>query len=118
MSVETTRPAVRINDAWSAPSRALRLEKARSSSRMHGEQGSQGQTFDRRGPQPTRRGQSHYGTVDDVSSWHGPRLTTPFAAQVIAQATTLEVRKAPSAAIAYRARVAQTVRAHLLDDAV
>ena len=116
MSVWQTSGDVNGAGAKGAPGRALRIEKPRSSSRMHGEQDSRGQTFDRRSAQPTRRGQSQYGTVDDVSSWHGPRLTTPFATQVIAQATRVETRYAASAATAYR--VAQILPAHLLDDAI
>ena len=98
-----------------APGGILRVEKARSSSGMHGERGPRGQACERRGPLPTRRGQSQYGTQGDVSSWHGPRLTTPFAAQVIAQAMGSDARNT-SSAIAYRH--AQIGRVHLLDDAV
>jgi hypothetical protein len=118
MSVETTRPAVRINDAWSAPSRALRLEKPRPTSRLDDESGCARAPIDRRGPRPTRRGESHYGTVDDVSPWHGPRLTTPFAAQVIAQAMEAQAHSAASAGVVYRSHAAQIPHPLLLDAAI
>jgi hypothetical protein len=86
----------------SAPGRALRLENPRSSSRLNGECDRGEPNFDRRGSRPTRRGESHFGTIEDVSRWHGPRLTTPFAAQVIGQALNTPCVSASSANAAYR----------------
>jgi hypothetical protein len=100
----------------SAPGRALRLEKPRASSHLNGDVGSGELKFDRRGAHPARRGKSHFGTVEDVSPWYGPRLTSPFAAQVIAQALRTPAASAASAQAAYRVGAARIPFAILLDD--
>ena len=104
--------------AKSAPGRALCLEKPRASSGLHGESGSDQPSRDRRGPRPTRRGESHFGTKEDVSLWDGPRLTTSFAAQVIAQALNAAQTNAASAQSAYRGHSVQIPSALVLDDKI
>jgi hypothetical protein len=82
MSVQATNGNARMAAGWSAPARALRLEKPRQTA-------SPGDgdpcTEDRRGPKPTRRNAYRFDTVG-VSAWNGPLLRAPYAAQVIGQA--------------------------------
>lgn len=95
MSVDAANSDGRVTGAWTAPARALRLEKPRQSSSS----GDPERDFkDRRGEKPTRRAAYRFDTVR-VSPWNAPLLDAPYAAQVIAQA--LHAGPAPSAGAAY-----------------
>lgn len=112
MSVNASYEISTAAGAWNAPSRSLRLEKPRESGGLGGERDGEQAPFDRRGARPTRRAAFQFGTAPDVSPWHGPVLSAPFAAQVIAQALST---KAPGAASAYPQRAARLAPALLLD---
>jgi hypothetical protein len=82
MSVQATDGDARTVGAWSAPGRALRLEKPRRTASA----GDPEQHFEeRRGPKPTRRNAYRFDTAG-VSAWDGPSLRAAYAAQVIGQA--------------------------------
>src|ERR1700749_387780 len=115
MSVNAPRGAGPFAGAWSAPSKALRLEKTHASAELHGEDRFTTPQPDRRGPKPTRRLAYRFETVDHVSQWSGPLLTSPFPAQVIAQALDIHQTAVSSARTAYRRR-AKIGHPFLLDD--
>lgn len=96
MSVQATGGDARTAGAWSAPGRALRLEKPRRTAST----GDPEQHFEeRRGPKPTRRNAYRFDTAG-VSAWDGPSLRAAYAAQVIGQA--LPARDKPLSCAAYR----------------
>lgn len=95
MSVDATNNDAIVAGAWTAPGRALRLEKPRqSSSSGDSERGFK----DRRGEKFTRRAAYRFDTIG-VSPRNAPLLEAPYAAQVIAQA--LHANPACSAHAAY-----------------
>ncbi len=95
MSVDATNCDAATTGAWTAPARALRLEKPRqSSSSGDPERGFK----ERRGERSTRRAAYRFDTAG-VSPWNAPLLEAPYAAQVIAQA--LQASPACSACAAY-----------------
>jgi hypothetical protein len=114
MSVAKTREALTDKGEWIAPTRVLRLEKPRETGANLGEDRSTNNSHDRRGSNPSRRRAYHFDTAGNVSQWNGPVLTTPFAAQVIAQALNIHEDGAISARRAYR-HSTQVVRAFMLD---
>lgn len=114
MSVAKTRGALTENGEWIAPARVLRLEKPRKTNANFGEDASTTCGDDRRGPKPSRRRAYHFDTAGSVSQWHGPVLTAPFAAQVIAQALDIHEDGMKSARLAYR-HSTQIGRAFLFD---
>src|SRR6185437_13993124 len=87
MSAYATSSGGSPTDAWNAPSRALRLEKAREIGTSCGEHDRNHERGDRttQKKQDRRASRSETQTHDPI--WHGPRLNASFAAQVIAQAT-------------------------------
>jgi hypothetical protein len=104
MSVDATNRDAGVTGTWTAPARALRLEKPRqSSSSGDPERGFK----DRRGEKSTRRTAYRFDTVG-VSPWNAPLLDAPYAAQVIAQALHADRTRSACAAYADAAHVAPT----------
>ena len=94
MSVQATNGNARTAGAWSAPGRALRLEKPRRTASS----GDPEQHFEeRRGAKHTRRNAYRFDTAG-VSAWDGPVLRAAYAAQVIAQALPTRGESLPRAA--------------------
>jgi hypothetical protein len=114
MSVERTRGSLTETGEWIAPKRVLPLGKSRESNANLGEDASTGRAHDRRGSKPSRRRAYHFDTAGHVSPWNAPVLSTPFAAQVIAQALNIHEQPACSARLAYR-NSTQIGRAFLFD---
>jgi hypothetical protein len=104
--------------ASSASGRSLaRVEKPSRSSDLHddtaGREGPREQTGDRLSP----RAVSRSGT-DDAPRWHGPRLSAPFAAQILGQVLPNSGPDAASARAAYRKPRAYLPAGFCLDDEV
>jgi hypothetical protein len=104
-------------DAWNAPSRALRLEKARDIGASCGEHNRKHEHTDHPAQKKQKRRASRSETHKHDPIWHGPRLKTSFAAQVIAQATGKSASERLAACSAYGAS-AQIPHALLLDRSV
>src|SRR5882762_10081263 len=115
MSVNAAHESAKTSGGWSAPSRALRLEKPRQTAASGDGFRSDRENRERRGPKPTRRGAYHFDTAG-VSPWNGPVLGAAYAAQVIAQATSAPPGN--SARAAYTSPLSQFRPALLLDESV
>lgn len=82
MSADSDHGTTRISGTTILPARPLRVEKPHETSTSGDPDRDRSE---RRGPKPTRRQAYHFDTVP-VSLWNAPLLTSPYAAQVIAQA--------------------------------
>src|SRR6185312_11076455 len=98
MGMSATGGIDRTAGAWNAPVCAYRLEKPHESASL-GDRDRDPR--DRRGAKATRREAYRFDTVC-VSPWNGPLLSSPYAAQVIAQ--TLSAPRPLPPHIAYRAQ--------------
>src|ERR1700744_5662206 len=101
MSTNAIRGVGQEYGASTASCAVLRLEKTSRSRDSHGEERFTKTPHDRRGAKSTRRVAYRFETVQSVSHWDGPLLTSPFAAQVIGQALNAHDNAATSAREAY-----------------
>jgi len=117
MSAYATSSGGSPKDAWNAPSRALRLEKARDIGASGGERDRKHEGNDHSAQNKPKRRASRSETRKHDPIWDGPRLNASFAAQVIAQATGKPASEGLTARSAY-CPCAQIPHALLLDRSV
>ena len=117
MSAQATSTSGSSQDAWNAPSRALRLEKPCDIGTSYGERDRDHERTGRATQKKQNEQASRSETLKHDPFWHGPRLNVPFAAQVIAQAIGKPEPERRAAHLAYGA-AAQIPRALLLDRSI
>ena len=117
MSDLTTFPNV-TGAALSGSGRSLaRVEKSSRSNDLHNDMGDGQEPRKHAGQQTPPRSLSHSGT-DGAPRWHGPRLSAPFAAQILGQVLPNSGPDAVSARAAYRKAPAYLPAGFCLDDEV
>jgi len=117
MSGLTTFPNV-TGAALSGSGRSLaRVEKPSRSNDLHNDMDDGRGPRDHAGEQPPPRRLSQSGT-DGAPPWHGPRLSAPFAAQILGQVLPNSGPDAASARAAYRKARVYLPAGFCLDDEV